>query len=136
MHRNIIRTAVILGCITAACIAFYVSAHDQPSRSSHWPKARAEYLLKHGECAACGASGSGVDLEVHHIVPFHVDRAKELDEKNFITLCRNGGHLGCACHLTFGHAGSYSRWNEHVREDAKLMRARLDEAKSRRLVNQ
>jgi len=128
-RRQFLRS--ITASVACVALALFAFGHDQHPRSSHWPKVRAEYLLTHGECAACGASGSGVDLEVHHVVPFHVDRAKELDEANLITLCRKGGHLGCACHLTFGHAGSYSRWNEHVREDAKLMRARLEEAKLR-----
>lgn len=110
---------------------YTLQAHDTPKRSSAWPKVREMHLLIEPACVACGARGAGVELEVHHIVPFHLDRSKELDPKNLITLCRKGGHLGCSCHLTFGHAGSFSRYNPDVRQDAELMRKRLRAAQER-----
>lgn len=108
-----------------------VFGHEDTDRSPAWPGVRAIHLLKHPACEACGATGAGVQLEVHHVVPFHIDRTKELDPTNLITLCRKGGHLGCPCHLTFGHLGNFQRDNPNVREDAALMRSRLRAAYER-----
>lgn len=129
----IARLAVIVWASAIAWIAA-VEAHDpaaSAARSSQWPKVRAAHLVKEPACVACGASGKGVDLEVHHVVPFHVDRAKELDPTNLITLCRSGGKLGCDCHLTFGHVGSFHRYNPDVRRDAERMRGVLKAAEAR-----
>lgn len=108
-------------------------AHDpsESARSPHWPKVRAAHLVKEPACVACGASGGGVALEVHHVVPFHLDRAKELDPTNLITLCVKGGRLACNCHLTFGHVGNFQRYNPDVRKDAERMRAVLKAAEIR-----
>lgn len=93
-------------------------------RSSHWPAVRDAHLEECPECAACGGT---TDLEVHHVVPFHKDESLELDQKNLITLCRRPSRM---CHWVFGHlALSWSASNQHVREDAKRMRTRVEEYK-------
>ena len=38
-------------------------------RSLLWPKVRAAYIKSHPVCELCG---SGKDLNVHHIKPFHL----------------------------------------------------------------
>ena len=101
------------------------------ARSSQWPKVRAAHLVKEPACVACGVSGNGTSLEVHHVIPFNVDRSKELDPANLITLCVKGGRLACNCHLTFGHVGSFQRYNPDVRRDAERMRAALKNAEIR-----
>jgi len=53
-------------------------------------------------------------IQVHHVIPFHTDPSKELDENNLISLCKGG------CHLKIGHGGSYQFYNPHAREDAAL----------------
>ena len=63
-------------------------------RSSKWPAVQARYLREHPACEACG---SREDLNVHHVVPFHVDPSKELDPRNLLTLCREH-------HLSLGHS--------------------------------
>lgn len=80
-------------------------------RSNHWPTVRAAHLAKENFCQACG----GVDhLEVHHIIPVHIDPALELVESNLITLCMQSGH---SCHFIFGHLFSWKRYNKDVRLD-------------------
>ena len=45
-------------------------------RSSGWRSVRNEHIENNPTCAACGRRDG---LEVHHIVPYHVDPSKELD---------------------------------------------------------
>lgn len=53
-------------------------------RSSRWNAVRDAYLKEHTKCVACGST---VKLQVHHIKPFRIEPALELDTKNLITLC-------------------------------------------------
>src|SRR6056300_1305890 len=82
-------------------------------RSYTWSKVRKEHLKRNPECAACGRKD---DLEVHHIVPYHVDPNRELDPSNLITLC------GKYCHFVFGHFMDWKSWNENVIRDCTLHR--------------
>lgn len=83
-------------------------------RSDQWPKVRAAWLKKHPECALCGGTEK---LEVHHMVAFHLDPSRELDPKNFITLCE-AKHNGVNCHLAWGHLGNFKKINPSVVKDA------------------
>lgn len=85
-------------------------------RSSKWPSVRAAYLERNPACAACGGTKK---LEVHHIVPFHVDPSLELSESNLVTLCESWRN-GMNCHLLVGHKGSYRRWNKRVLAHTKI----------------
>lgn len=78
-------------------------------RSSQWPKKRKQHLEKFPCCAVCG---SYTKPEVHHIIPVHVDRSKELDDNNLITLCDK------YCHFIFGHLMSWKSWNTNIVEEA------------------
>ncbi len=82
------------------------------ARSTHWPKARREHLLRQPACAACGGTEH---LEVHHIHPYHLFPDRELDQANLITLCEGP----CNCHLTFGHLHSWQAYNPGVRADVE-----------------
>jgi hypothetical protein len=91
-------------------------------RSSKWPAARNRYISVHPTCEACGSS---VDLNVHHVKPFHVNPELELDPRNMITLCRTH-------HLEIGHAcgnppgrRNWSCANPDVRKEAAAMLARI-----------
>lgn len=89
-------------------------------RSPDWPKVRGEFLKDHPVCECCGGSTM---LNVHHIVPFHIDKSREEDKTNLITLCE--GSNGLNCHLWAGHCGNWSAWNERVRKAAKYIGAML-----------
>lgn len=86
-------------------------------RSYDWTKVRKEHLKRNPECAACGRKD---DLEVHHIVPYHVAPNRELDPDNLITLC--GKH----CHFVFGHLMDWKSWNKDVCRDVVKYRHQLN----------
>jgi len=95
-------------------------------RSKQWPTVRKAYLKKHPTCAMCGGNKK---IEVHHVIPFHVDPSLELRESNLMTLCE-AKKYGVTCHQFFGHLGDYRDFNFEVRKDAqdwheKLFLARL-----------
>jgi 5-methylcytosine-specific restriction protein A len=90
-------------------------------RSSHWPTVRAAHLVEHPKCESCGCDDKKL-LEVHHIRPYHVEPALELEPKNLITLCESPSHN---CHLIFGHFLNWRSWNTTVNRDASRYRARV-----------
>lgn len=114
----IVALAVIAGLCLVAFVAGRLAADE---RSPKWPAVRAEHLRAHPECEACGESRVRF-LNVHHIVPFHVDPTKELDPENLITLCE-GETVNC--HLLFGHLRNWRSWNADVRKDAAEWRAKI-----------
>ena len=89
-------------------------------RASDWVYVRNEFVRRHPRCEACG---SGYQLNVHHIKPFHLYPELELDEGNLITLCREH-------HFRIGHdpdgpgprKPSWLESNPNVRRDAKAWR--------------
>ena len=92
-------------------------------RSPQWGEVRKTYLKTHGTCVACGSKDH---LEVHHIVPFHIDPSKELQPTNFITLCQSKSHND---HLIFGHLLDFHAQNTKVVTDAKNYRGELAKRK-------
>lgn len=90
-------------------------------------KAKRAYVKEHSVCAVCGYTKN---LEVHHIIPVHVDILRALDPDNFITLCdwRNHG-----CHYVFGHYRNFrTKWNPKIREFATMVTAWNASQKSNR----
>lgn len=91
-------------------------------RSSEWVQVRSDFVRKHPRCEACG---SGYNLNVHHIEPFHQRPDLELVEDNLITLCREH-------HFRIGHdpdgpgprKPSWLESNPNVRSDAANVRSR------------
>ena len=81
-------------------------------RSPEWPTCRKHFLKKNPTCAACGTTDN---LNVHHKMPFHLDKSKELDNNNLITLCETH------CHILIGHLASFKSYNPDVVEDAVTM---------------
>lgn len=103
-------------------VFFSVLREDTKSlrRSPAWQVIRENYIVLNPSCAACGSSEK---LQVHHIVPVHIDPSRELDSTNLITLCMGPDE----CHLNIGHNGSWKKHNPHVKEIAQaLMRFRND----------
>ena len=90
-------------------------------RSGSWPAVRDRHLDTHPACAGCGNRHG---LDVHHLEPFHVEPARELDPANLITLCRPH-----CCHLMLGHGGNWTAWNPHARADAARLLRRIAERK-------
>lgn len=81
-------------------------------RSSQWHVVEKKHLEKHSKCEACGSTKN---LNVHHIMPFHLFPEKELDPENLITLCMDKERH---CHLLFGHGGYFSAFVDSVQSIA------------------
>ena len=86
-------------------------------RSPRWNRMRRIWLRHSPKCAACGGR---LFHQVHHVVPFHIDPARELDVTNLITLCMRPSR---SCHLKIGHNGNWQSWNPNVRADAERKRS-------------
>ena len=84
-------------------------------RSHHWPTVRKHWIKLNSECAACG---SKTKLQVHHIVPFHINPMLELDFSNLITLCE----AKLECHLEIGHHDNFKNENPNVLIEAAIAR--------------
>jgi 5-methylcytosine-specific restriction endonuclease McrA len=90
-------------------------------RSSRWPAARGEHVARHPTCAACGGTKQ---LNVHHILPFHLFPELELAPENLITLCEKKH-----CHFVWGHLNAnWKTWNESVSEDARRWLRKVERA--------
>lgn len=87
------------------------------NRSSKWPQARRDYLKEH---PVCEITGETKNLDVHHIVPFHVRPDLELLPSNMITLTRRKG-----IHFIFGHLLNWKSWNENIDQDAEMWRNKI-----------
>lgn len=85
-------------------------------RSPKWASVRKEHLIKQSQCTICGSTSK---LEVHHIVPVHVDPTKELDADNLITLCDK------YCHFIFGHLMNWKSWNPDIEKDVKFFHNKI-----------
>lgn len=119
--------AILLATAIVACpayahepagVAHEHAGHGEP-RSPHWHTFRNAFIAKHPACAICGTTK---DVEAHHVVPYHLDKSKELDETNLITLCRED-------HLIFGHLDSWkSDGNPAVRKQAERVQDLLRKA--------
>src|SRR2546430_489629 len=96
-------------------LTFQLPPKPVEDRSSKWPAVEKAHLKSEPVCQVCGTNH---DLEVHHIVAFHVDPTKELDDTNLITLCRPH-------HYTFGHFCNWKSWNQTCREDCTEWRVKI-----------
>jgi 5-methylcytosine-specific restriction endonuclease McrA len=85
-------------------------------RDPQWDGVRKQHLKKENLCQACLTKDN---LEVHHIIPFHLRPDLELDPANLITLCAQ------KCHLLFGHLMNYKSYNSNVIEDCKKMQENI-----------
>lgn len=62
--------------------------------------AERKYLAVHTKCCVCGQKSA----TAHHVIPFHVDRSKEMDETNWAPVC-------VYCHFVVGHLRNWRKWN-------------------------
>jgi hypothetical protein len=84
-------------------------------RSWKWAALRRVMINAHPWCSACLTPKR---LDVHHCVPFHVDKSLELESRNLIVLCRR-------CHFLFGHFYDWQSYNPSVRADADRWSERI-----------
>ena len=95
-------------------VAQSIVREKRKGRSPHWHAVEAAWLAKNGFCAACGCR---VRLQVHHVRPYHLDPALELDLKNLLTLCMGPNE----CHLKIAHGGDWRSYAPDVRELASAV---------------
>jgi len=88
-------------------------------RSGKWRSVRNNFLEGNPCCKVCG---SKENLTAHHIIPFHIDKNKELDPNNLIPLCQN---KTMNCHFIFGHLLNWNKFNPNVIEDSKIWNDKL-----------
>jgi hypothetical protein len=93
-----------------------VRTMGEAPRSSKWSKVESDFRASHPKCECCGTRQH---LQVHHIKPFHLDPALELDETNLMTLCM-GEH---ECHLRIGHGDDFKAYNPHLVQDIQEIHA-------------
>jgi hypothetical protein len=74
-------------------------------RSGKWPAFLKRFLKLNPLCAGCGRKAE----TGHHVVPFHVDPARELDPDNVVAVC-------IPDHFVLCHAGSWSLVVPNCRE--------------------
>jgi len=86
-------------------------------RSPQWRKVRDDFIKKQPRCQVCGTND---ELNVHHIVPFHLDESLELEESNLITLCNKNG-----CHFSFGHLYNWKSYNPDIIKDVGYFREKV-----------
>ncbi len=91
-------------------------------RSNQWPAVRNAHIQANPTCANCGGTKK---LNVHHINPFHINPALELDSSNLITLCE--GNPTVNCHLRFGHFDNFrTKWNPDIITESQLWLKRFN----------
>lgn len=93
-------------------------------RSSRWPAVRAKHLLREPACQACGGREA---VQVHHLVPVHVDSSQELLPANLLTLCEAPSRN---CHFA-AHLWNWRLYRDDAREACRVTRQRLAEARAR-----
>lgn len=74
-------------------------------REYQWEKVAHAHLKIEGSCQCCTVVR---ELEVHHVIPWHVDESLRFLESNLITLCR-------PCHYRFGHWMKWTSYNPEIR---------------------
>ena len=86
-------------------------------RSSGWFVFRKQHIKI--ACTCCGKKGSFLNrLELHHIIPFHIDPSKELDPTNVDTFCRR-------CHQLLAHLDNFKSYNIDIKKDAENLLKRI-----------
>src|ERR1700690_3213546 len=117
-QRGRARVLADAGALTAAAFGI--------SRSPHWREVAKLHLACHPRCACCKPNArQKANLQVHHIFPFHYCVALgrpdlELDDRNLITLCGDGGECpGENHHLWIGHLDNFQSSNLLVVRDAE-----------------
>ena len=72
-------------------------------RSSQWGKLSKQFLKANPYCF-CGEKAT----TTHHVIPFSVDRTRELDVQNLLAVCEH-------CHIRFAHLGSFRSYEKDIK---------------------
>lgn len=81
-----------------------------------WEEFRHKYYKSYPEiCKACGEK---IHIDLHHIIPRHINPSLIFTTSNLIPLCRS-------CHFHIGHLLHWDYYNPSVVSDSKLLRHHL-----------
>ena len=76
-------------------------------------KAKRAYATTHPECAICGNPNN---IEIHHVIPVHIDITMSCNFKNFVSACDSNNN---GCHRWLCHFGDFkNKWNLNIRQYA------------------
>lgn len=93
-------------------------------RHKSWSNIVKKHLAMQPLCQCCGRNDA---LDVHHIIPVSIDRSKETDPTNLITLCRPAKRNKTYCHFTQGHLGiDWKHYDYNIIKRAELFRDALE----------
>lgn len=112
-----LRRAKTIGmAVVAIAIGFATnSTVDKNHRSIKWRKVRSVHVFSEPKCAWCSTTNF---LQVHHIIPFHMNASLELNPSNLVTLCVSPG---TNCHLRVGHFCNFRKgYNVDARVDCSI----------------
>lgn len=85
----------------------------------NWSDFERKYWKNHPDEKYCHICGETKDVQLHHIIPRHIDPNKIFDEDNLIPLCQ-------PCHFRFGHLRNFEKYYDpDVRAFAKNALARI-----------
>ena len=93
---------------------------DKPQdegRSPLWRALQKKIVAAHPFCSVCGDKSS---LQVHHRMPFHLNKSLELLESNLVVLCQRD-------HFTIGHLFDWRGFNSDVDKDILIWNKKLKE---------
>jgi len=86
-----------------------VNALLHPFKEREVSAAKTKHRKANPCCAMCGMRSRffGSTVQVHHLIPVHVDPSQACAQSNLLTLCR-------AHHFRIGHLGNYKDYNTNV----------------------
>lgn len=100
----------------------------KPTQLYKITKAKRDYKIVHSECTICGNQQF---IEVHHIIPVHVNINLSCDPTNLISLCDAKNN---SCHRWLGHYGDFRyKWNTQIRQYALASRLFLQKMEPNRV---
>lgn len=88
-----------------------------------WRRCAQLFVVDHKVCECCGENH---ELQVHHVVPWHISVELRFEPSNFIALCQ-------ACHFRFGHLRNWKDSNPEIRvlcEQVQEIRSKHEELKN------
>lgn len=104
--------------------AIHMLKHKELYFNKEWSDFEKKYWKEHPEEKYCHMCGETKNVELHHIIPRHVDPSKILDENNLIPLCRE-------CHFRFGHFCNFEKYyNKDIVKMCKYVLGKIKKLKS------
>lgn len=91
-------------------------------------KAKKAYATIRPECAICGNPSN---IEIHHVIPVHIDISLACNFDNFVAACDTGNN---GCHRWLCHFGDFkNKWNLDIRQYAIASRLFLEKMQPNRV---